>query len=185
MTKTPPAPNSQALRQRIRTIPDYPKPGIMFRDITTLIGDAQGLRTMVNDIVNRYTGGQIDKIAGIEARGFIIGAPVAHQLGLGFIPIRKHGKLPGDTLEHHYDLEYGTDAVEVHKDAILAGERVLVIDDLIATGGTALAAAHLIEQSGGEVVEFCFVVDLPDIGGRARLESAGYAVFTLCEFEGE
>jgi len=169
----------------IRTIPDYPKAGIMFRDITTLLGDAQGFRTAVNTLVNRYTGSQIDKIAGIEARGFILGAPLAHQLGLGFVPVRKQGKLPGDTIEHHYDLEYGTDTVEMHTDAIAEGERVLLVDDLIATGGTAEAAANLIAKSGGVVVECCFIVDLPDVGGRARLEELGHTVFALCDYEGD
>jgi adenine phosphoribosyltransferase len=173
------------IRSLIRTIPDYPKAGIMFRDITTVLADPQGFRTTINDLVNRYTGQQIDKVAGIEARGFILGAPIAHQLGVGFIPVRKSGKLPGDTLEHHYDLEYGTDTIEIHTDAIVKGERVLLVDDLIATGGTAEAAANLIEKTGGVVVECCFMVDLPDVGGRARLETAGYTVFSLCAFEGD
>lgn len=173
------------IRSLIRTIPDYPKAGIMFRDITTLLADPQGFRTAINDLVNRYTGQEIDKVAGIEARGFILGAPIAHQLGVGFIPVRKSGKLPGDTIEHHYDLEYGTDTIEIHTDAITKGDRVLLVDDLIATGGTADAAATLIKKSGGTVVECCFLVDLPEVGGHARLESAGYKVFTLCEFEGD
>ena len=173
------------IRSLIRTIPDYPKAGIMFRDITTVLADPQGFRTTINDLVNRYTGQQIDKVAGIEARGFILGAPIAHQLGVGFIPVRKSGKLPGDTLEHHYDLEYGTDTIEIHTDAIVKGERVLLVDDLIATGGTAEAAANLIKKTGGVVVECCFMVDLPDVGGRARLETAGYTVFSLCAFEGD
>ena len=173
------------LKDLIRTIPDYPKAGIMFRDITTLLADARGFRTAVNELVNRYTGTGIDKVAAIEARGFILGAPIAHQLGVGFVPVRKQGKLPGNTIEHHYDLEYGTDTVEVHTDAIAAGDRVLVVDDLIATGGTAEAAVNLIEKSGGRVVECCFIVDLPDVGGRARLEKAGHKVFALCTFEGE
>jgi len=169
----------------IRTIPDYPKPGILFRDITTLLGDARGFRSTVDAIVDRHTGGAIDKVAGIEARGFILGAPIAHQLGVGFIPIRKHGKLPGDTLAHHYDLEYGTDILEIHTDAVADGDRVLLIDDLIATGGTAEAAIHLIRKSGGAVVEACFIVDLPDIGGRERVEATGCPVFALCAFDGE
>jgi adenine phosphoribosyltransferase len=173
------------IKSLIRTIPDYPKAGIMFRDITTLLADPRGFRTTVNEIVNRYTGQAIDKVAGIEARGFILGAPVAHQLGVGFVPVRKQGKLPGDTLEHHYDLEYGTDTIEIHTDAIADGERVLLVDDLIATGGTAEAAVHLIEKSGGEVIECCFIIDLPDVGGRRRLENAGKTVFALCEFEGD
>ena len=173
------------IRSLIRTIPDYPKAGIMFRDITTVLADPRGFRTTINDLVNRYTGQPIDKVAGVEARGFILGAPIAHQLGVGFIPVRKSGKLPGDTLEHHYDLEYGTDTIEIHTDAIAKGDRVLLVDDLIATGGTAEAAANLIEKSGGVVVECCFMVDLPDVGGRARLEAAGYKVFSLCAFEGD
>ncbi len=172
------------IKSLIRTIPDYPKAGIMFRDITTLLADPRGFRTTVNEIVNRYTGQPVDKVAGIEARGFILGAPVAHQLGVGFVPVRKQGKLPGDTLEHHYDLEYGTDTIEVHTGAIGAGDRVLLVDDLIATGGTAEAAVHLIEKSGGSVIECCFIIDLPDVGGRQRLERAGHSVFALCEFEG-
>jgi adenine phosphoribosyltransferase len=173
------------IKSLIRTIPDYPKAGIMFRDITTLLGDARGFRRAVNELVNRYTGEAIDKVAGIEARGFILGAPLAHQLGVGFIPVRKQGKLPGDTIEHHYDLEYGTDSVEIHTDAIGDGDRVLLVDDLIATGGTAEAAASLIERSGGTVVECCFIIDLTDVGGRARLEKAGHKVFSICEFEGD
>jgi adenine phosphoribosyltransferase len=173
------------IKSLIRTIPDYPKAGIMFRDITTLLGDARGFRRAVNELVNRYTGEAIDKVAGIEARGFILGAPLAHQLGVGFIPVRKQGKLPGDTIEHHYDLEYGTDSVEIHTDAIGDGDRVLLVDDLIATGGTAEAAASLIERSGGTVVECCFIIDLTDVGGRVRLEKAGHKVFSICEFEGD
>jgi adenine phosphoribosyltransferase len=174
-----------SIKSLIRTIPDYPKAGIMFRDITTLLGDARGFRMTVNELVNRYTGEAIDKVAAIEARGFILGAPIAHQLGVAFIPVRKQGKLPGDTIEHHYDLEYGTDSVEIHTDAICEGDRVLLVDDLIATGGTAEAAAKLIEKSGGTVVECCFIIDLTDVGGRARLEKAGHKVFSLCEFEGD
>lgn len=173
-----------SIESLIRTIPGYPKPGILFRDITTLLGDARGFRTAVNDIVNRYTGARIDRVAGIEARGFIVGAPVAHQLGVGFVPVRKRGKLPGDTIERRYNLEYGTDAIEIHTDGVRAGERVLLVDDLIATGGTACATVELIEKSGGEVAECCFVVDLPDVGGRARLESRGYKVHALCAFPG-
>jgi len=173
------------VKSRIRTIPDYPKQGIMFRDITTLLKDPVGLRVMINEMVHRYTGKHIDKIAGIEARGFIIGAALAYQLGVGFVPVRKQGKLPGETKGHDYDLEYGSDRVEVHVDAIEKGEQVLLVDDLIATGGTALAAAGLIEELGGVVLECCFAIDLPDIGGRKKLEAEGYKVFSLCDFEGE
>ncbi len=172
------------IKSRIRTIPHYPKQGIMFRDITTLLKDPVGLRLTIDEIVKRYKGQKITKVAGIESRGFIIGTPVAYLLGVGFIPIRKKGKLPGETIGHDYDLEYGADRIEIHTDAISDGERILLIDDLIATGGTAEAAATLIGKMGGEVVECCFVVDLPEIGGRKRLEKMGLKVFTLCEFEG-
>jgi adenine phosphoribosyltransferase len=173
------------IKSRIRTIPHYPKQGIMFRDITTLLKDPVGFRLTINEFVHRYTGMKIDKVAGIESRGFIIGAALAYLLGTGFIPIRKKGKLPGKTVGRDYDLEYGTDRVEIHVDAIAKGEKVLLVDDLIATGGTAEAAAGLIQDLGGEIVECCFVIDLPDIGGRKRLENKGYKVFAHCEFEGE
>jgi adenine phosphoribosyltransferase len=173
------------IKSRIRTIPHYPKQGIMFRDITTLLKDPVGFRLAINDLVSRYTHAKIDKVVGIESRGFIIGAALAYQLGKGFVPIRKKGKLPAQTVGHDYDLEYGSDRVEIHVDAIEKGEKVLLVDDLIATGGTAEAAAALIEEVGGEIVECCFVIDLPDIGGRKRLESKGYKVFALCEFEGD
>ena len=174
-----------SIKTLIRTIPHYPKQGIMFRDITTLLKDPVGFQLTINDLVKRYKDAKIDKIAGIESRGFIIGAALAYQLGKGFVPIRKKGKLPAETLGHDYDLEYGSDRVEIHVDAIDSKDRVLLVDDLIATGGTAQAAATLIERAGGNVVECCFVIDLPDIGGRKRLESKGYKVFALCEFEGE
>lgn len=172
-------------KSRIRTIPHYPKQGIMFRDITTLLKDSVGFHLAINDLVSRYAHEKIDKIVGIESRGFIIGAAMAYQLKKGFVPIRKKGKLPAQTVGHDYDLEYGSDRVEIHVDAIEQGEKILLVDDLIATGGTAEAATALIEEVGGEVVECCFVIDLPDIGGRKRLESKGYKVFALCEFEGE
>ena len=174
-----------SIESLIRTIPDYPKAGIMFRDITTLLADPRGFRATVNELVNRYTGMGIDKVAAIEARGFIFGAPIAHQLGVGFVPVRKQGKLPGDTIVHHYDLEYGTDTIEMHTDGVATGERVLLVDDLIATGGTAEAAVALIEKSGGVLVECCFIIDLPDAGGRARLRKNGRAVHALCAFEGD
>lgn len=173
------------IKSRIRTVPHYPKKGVMFRDITTLLKDPVGLRVTINELVNRYTGIRLDKVAGIESRGFIIGAALAYQLGVGFVPVRKKGKLPAETIGQDYELEYGTDRVEIHVDAINKGEKVLLVDDLIATGGTAEAATLLIEEAGGEIVECCFVIDLPDIGGRKRLEGKGYKVFTLCEFEGE
>ncbi|AUB82487.1 adenine phosphoribosyltransferase [Candidatus Thiodictyon syntrophicum] len=173
------------IKSRIRTVPHYPKPGVMFRDITTLLKDPVGFRVTINELVNRYTGAKIDRVAGIEARGFIIGAALAYQLGVGFVPIRKKGKLPAETVGHDYDLEYGTDRIEMHVDAVSQGERVLLVDDLIATGGTAEAACKLIENMGGTLVECCFVIDLPDLGGRARLEKHGQKVFALCEFEGD
>ena len=173
------------IKSRIRTVPHYPKQGIMFRDITTLLKDPIGLRATVQEIAHRYKDMKIDKIAGIESRGFIVGTPVAYVLEKGFVPIRKKGKLPAETIGRDYELEYGTDRIEIHTDAIQKGDRVLLVDDLIATGGTAEAAVKLIEDMGGIVVECCFVIDLPDIGGRARLEKMGHKVFALCEFEGD
>ena len=173
------------IKSKIRTVPHYPKQGIQFRDITTLLKDPIGLRVTIDDLARRYADMKIDKIAGIEARGFILGAPLAYVLGKGFIPIRKKGKLPSETIGHDYELEYGTDRIEIHTDAIEKGERVLLVDDLIATGGTAEAACKLIEKMGGEIVECCFIIDLPDIGGRKRLEKHGHKVFALCEFEGD
>lgn len=173
------------IKSKIRTVPDYPRHGIMFRDITTLLKDPQGFRATVDDLVLRYKDVKIDKIAGIESRGFILGAPLAYALGIGFVPIRKKGKLPAATIGHDYDLEYGSDRIEIHTDAISKGESVLLVDDLIATGGTAGAACTLIEKMGGKIIECCFLIDLPDIGGRARLEKRGHKVFALCEFEGD
>jgi len=173
------------IKSRIRTVPHYPKQGVMFRDITTLLKDPVGFRVTINELVNRYTGQKLDKIAGIESRGFIIGAALAFQLGVGFVPIRKQGKLPAETVGHDYELEYGTDRIEMHVDAIAKGEKVLLVDDLIATGGTAEAAVKLIRSVGGDVRECCFVIDLPDLGGRKRLEKHGQKVFALCEFEGD
>jgi len=172
------------IKSRIRTVPHYPKRGVMFRDITTLLKDPVGFRVTINELANRYAGVKIDRVAGIEARGFIIGAALAYHLGVGFVPIRKKGKLPAETVGQDYELEYGTDRVEMHVDAVSQGERVLLVDDLIATGGTAGAACKLIESMGGKIVECCFVIDLPDLGGRARLEKHGHNVFALCEFEG-
>jgi len=173
------------IKSRIRTVPHYPKSGVMFRDITTLLKDPVGLRITIQELVDRYVGQKIDKVAAIESRGFIIGAPLAFQLGVGFVPIRKQGKLPAETVGHDYELEYGTDRVELHTDAISKGERILLVDDLIATGGTAEASCKLITSMGGEVVECAFVIDLPDLGGRKRLEAQGHKVFALCEFEGD
>ncbi len=168
----------------IRTIPDYPRPGILFRDITTLLGNARAFRRAIDELVHPYAGQKIDKIAGIEARGFILGGAVAHQLSSGFIPIRKKGKLPHDTVRVAYSLEYGLDEMEMHRDAVSPGEKVILIDDLIATGGTAEAAVKLLRQIGAEVVAAVFVIDLPDLGGRARLEALDVPVRTLIGFEG-
>jgi adenine phosphoribosyltransferase len=173
------------IKSRIRTVPHYPKQGVMFRDITTLIKDPIGFRVTINELLNRYSDTKIDRIAGIEARGFIVGAALAYQLGLGFVPIRKKGKLPAETVGHDYDLEYGTDRIEMHVDSVSKGEHILLVDDLIATGGTAEAACKLIESMGGKIVECCFVIDLPDLGGRKRLEKMGHKVFAMCDFEGD
>ena len=173
------------LADTIRAIPDYPKPGIIFRDITTLLGNARAFRRTVDELVQPWAGGKIDKVAGIEARGFILGGAVAHQLSAGFVPIRKKGKLPHETVSMVYSLEYGVDEIEMHKDAILPGERVLLVDDLIATGGTASAAAKLIRQMGGELEAACFIVDLPALGGADKLRALDVAVRTLIAFEGE
>jgi len=179
-----PAPFSFPIRNKIRTIPDYPKPGILFRDVTTLFKDAEGLEAVVHALKAKYIGCGIQKIAGIEARGFILGAPLACALRVGFVPIRKRGKLPAATRSREYELEYGRDAVEVHEDAIAPGEKILLVDDLLATGGTAAAAAQLIRELCGVVQHACFLVDLPDLGGRNLLEKMGLAVHTLCVFEG-
>jgi adenine phosphoribosyltransferase len=168
----------------IRTIPDYPKPGIMFRDITTLLGDARAFRQAVDELVQPFAGMKIDKVAGIEARGFILGGAVAHQLSAGFIPLRKKGKLPYRTRAVEYALEYGFDSMEMHLDAVAPGARVMLVDDLIATGGTALAAVQLLRDGGAVVEAAAFVVDLPDLGGAARLAEAGVPVSTLISFGG-
>jgi adenine phosphoribosyltransferase len=168
----------------IRTIPDYPKPGIMFRDITTLLGHPRAFRAAVDALVQPYAGVRIDRVAGIEARGFILGGAVAHQLSVGFVPVRKKGKLPWKTLGEDYDLEYGTDRVEIHEDAVRRGEHVVVIDDLIATGGTAFAAIKLLERAGARVVGCSFVIDLPDLGGAEKLRALGKAVTSLVSFGG-
>jgi adenine phosphoribosyltransferase len=170
--------------QRIRTIPDHPKKGILFRDVTTLMLDPQGFRRTVDELVQPYAGTKIDLVAGIEARGFILGGAVAHQLSCGFIPVRKKGKLPGLTVGQEYSLEYGVDMIEIHSDAVKRGQSVLIVDDLIATGGTAEAACRLIDKVGGKIVGLSFIVDLPAIGGRERLERAGYKVQVLTAFEG-
>jgi adenine phosphoribosyltransferase len=172
------------LREIIRTIPDHPKPGIMFRDITTLLGNARAFRTVVDQLVQPYAGIRIDKVAGIEARGFILGGAVAHQLSVGFVPVRKKGKLPFRTISEEYALEYGVDAMEMHEDALKPGEQVLLIDDLIATGGTAMAAIQLIERLGARAVGASFVIDLPELGGLEKLRVLGIRVEALCAFEG-
>ena len=168
----------------IRNIPDYPKPGVMFRDITTLLGNPRAFRRAIDELVHPYAGTKIDKIAGIEARGFILGGAIAHQLSSGFVPIRKKGKLPHDTVRIAYSLEYGVDEMEMHKDAIKPGEKVILVDDLIATGGTAEAAVKLLQQMGADIVAACFIIDLPGIGGRKKLEALGVEVRTLVAFDG-
>lgn len=173
------------VKSKIRTIPHWPKQGVMFRDITTLLKDSEGLGHMISLLVERYKDMKIDIVCGIESRGFITGAILAHQLGVGFVPIRKPGKLPAETVSEEYELEYGKDKIEMHTDAIKKGDKVLLADDLIATGGTALAACNLITKRGGEVIECSFIVDLPDLGGKKKLTDAGYKVFNLVEFEGE
>ncbi|MEE9330592.1 MAG: adenine phosphoribosyltransferase [Methylophilaceae bacterium] len=173
------------IKSLIRTIPNYPKQGIMFRDITTLLQDPKGLRMVIDGLAEQYKNQKIDKVAGIEARGFIIGAALAYKLGVGFVPVRKPNKLPAETIGHDYDLEYGTDRLEMHVDAISDGEQVLLIDDLIATGGTAEAAVSLIQRLGGVVMSCGFVIDLPDLGGMQKLQQAGLDTFALCAFEGE
>jgi adenine phosphoribosyltransferase len=177
-------PETLDLRSLIRTVPDFPKPGVQFRDITTLLKDAAGFRAIVDRLAAAYRGRRIDKVAGIESRGFIVGAALASELRVGFVPIRKAGKLPAENVGQDYQLEYGTDRLEVHRDAIARGERVLLVDDLIATGGTAEAALELIATVGGEVVGCAFVIDLPDLGGRARIERHGFPVTALCAFGG-
>jgi adenine phosphoribosyltransferase len=172
------------IKRLIRTIPDHPKPGIMFRDVTTLLGDAQGFKAAIAQLTEPYRTEPIDAVAGIEARGFILGGAVADRLGCGFVPIRKKGKLPYKTIGQDYELEYGVDTIEIHEDAIRQGERILIVDDLIATGGTAMAAAKLIRQTGGAVVAAAFIIDLPEIGGRAKLEADGVPCHVLVAFEG-
>ena len=172
------------LRATIRTIPDYPKPGILFRDITTLLGNARAFRRAVDELVQPWAGAKIDKVAGIEARGFILGGAVAHQVSAGFVPIRKKGKLPHTTVRIAYSLEYGIDDMEMHEDAVTRGERVIVVDDLIATGGTAEGAVKLLANMGAEVLAACFIVDLPDLGGAQKLRDIGVPVRTLISFEG-
>ncbi|MBI1236878.1 MAG: adenine phosphoribosyltransferase [Alphaproteobacteria bacterium] len=173
------------IKDAIRTIPDYPRPGIQFRDVTTLLKDARAFRAAIDQMVQPWAGAKIDKVAGIEARGFILGGAVAHQLSVGFTPVRKKGKLPARTLEEDYQLEYGTDTVEIHTDAVAETERVLLVDDLIATGGTAEAAIKLLRRAGADVVGATFVIDLPDLGGAKRIEALGVPCASLVSFAGE
>jgi adenine phosphoribosyltransferase len=172
------------LKAAIRTIPDYPKPGIMFRDITTLMGNARAFRRAVDELVQPWAGSKIDKVAGMEARGFILGGAVAHQVSAGFVPIRKKGKLPHKRVSIAYSLEYGLDEMEMHEDAVAKGERVILVDDLIATGGTAEGAVKLLRQMGAEVIAACFVIDLPELGGADKIRRLDVPVRTLVTFEG-
>ena len=175
----------ETLKKAIRRISDYPKPRVKFRDITTLMGNAGAFRRTIDALVYPYIGLKVDKIAGVEARGFILGGAVAHQLSAGFVPIRKKGKLPYDTVRIAYSLEYGIDEMEMHRDAVKPGERVVLVDDLIATGGTAIAAAELLHQIDAEIVAACFVINLPDHGGADKLRQLGVDVHTLVSYEGD
>ena len=174
----------KTVKDYIRTIPDFPHEGIMFRDVTTLFADPRGFRMAIDQLLHPYAGQPIDRVVGLEARGFILGGAIAHQLSLGFVPIRKKGKLPGKTIEQDYQLEYGEAIMEVHDDALQPGERVLLVDDLLATGGTAEAGIKLIEHMGASVMGCAFIIDLPELGGRKKLEDMGMKVHILCEFEG-
>lgn len=173
------------VKDYIRTIPDFPHEGIMFRDVTTLFLDPRGFRMAIDQMLSPYAGQRFDKVAGLEARGFILGGAIAHQLSVGFVPIRKQGKLPGKTIQQSYTLEYGEATMELHDDSLQPGEKVLLVDDLLATGGTAEAGIKLIEQLGAEVIGTSFIIDLPDLGGRQKLEALGMDVRVLCEFEGD
>jgi adenine phosphoribosyltransferase len=175
---------SYDLKASIRSIPDYPKPGIMFRDITTLLGDARAFRRAVDEMVQPWAGMKIDKVAGMEARGFILGGAVAHQVSAGFIPIRKKGKLPHKRVSIAYSLEYGLDEMEMHEDAVVKGEKVILVDDLIATGGTAEGAVKLLKQQGADVLAACFIIDLPELGGAEKIRKLGVPVRTLMAFDG-
>ena len=177
-------PNTKAVKDYIRTIPDFPHEGILFRDVTTLFLDPRGFRMAIDQMLAPYAGMQFDKVAGLEARGFILGGAIAHQLSVGFVPIREQGKLPGKTVQQSYSLEYGEATMELHDDSLQPGEKVLLVDDLLATGGTAEAGIKLIERLGAEVIGCAFIIDLPDLGGRKKLEALGMDVKVLCEFEG-
>ncbi len=175
----------KTVQDYIRTIPDFPHAGIMFRDVTTLFSDPRGFRVAIDQLLHPYAGQDIDLVVGLEARGFILGGATAHQLGKGFVPIRKQGKLPGKTVTQAYTLEYGEAVMEVHDDALEAGQKILIVDDLLATGGTAKAGVKLVEHFGAQVIGCAFVIDLPDLGGRAKLEAMGLDVHALCAFEGD
>ena len=179
MTKT-----TKTVKDYIRTIVDFPHEGIMFRDVTTLFADARGFRMAIDQLLHPYAGVRFDKVVGLEARGFILGGAIAHQLSVGFVPVRKKGKLPGAVISEEYTLEYGEAVVEIHDDAVQPGEKILLVDDLLATGGTAEAGLKLIERLGGEVIGCAFIIDLPDLGGRKKLEAMGMDVHALCAFEG-
>ncbi|MBV2360364.1 adenine phosphoribosyltransferase [Thalassococcus sp. CAU 1522] len=174
----------KSVKDYIRTIVDFPHEGILFRDVTTLFADPRGFRMAVDQLLHPYAGMRFDKVVGLEARGFILGGAVAHQLSAGFVPIRKKGKLPGAVISEDYQLEYGEAVVEIHDDAIKAGEKILMVDDLLATGGTAEAGIKLVERLGGEIIGCAFVIDLPDLGGRKKLEAMGMDVHALCAFDG-
>ena len=175
---------SKKIRSLIRTIPNHPKEGILFRDVTTLLKHPEGFKETIDVLSNRYSEIHVDVVAGVEARGFIIGSALAYALGKGFVPLRKKGKLPGKTIRQEYALEYGTDTIELHEDALKKGDKVLLVDDLLATGGTCFGAIALIEKLGGHVEEICFVVDLPELGGGKKLKEKGYRYFAITEFEG-
>ncbi len=174
----------KTVKDYIRTIVDFPHEGIMFRDVTTLFADPRGFRMAVDQMLHPFAGQRIDKVVGLEARGFILGGAIAHQLGTGFVPVRKKGKLPGRTISAEYTLEYGEAIVEIHEDAIAAGETILIVDDLLATGGTAAAGIDLVERLGGKIIGCAFIIDLPELGGRKKLEKLGMDVHALCAFEG-
>ncbi|MBT9382672.1 adenine phosphoribosyltransferase [Pseudooceanicola sp. CBS1P-1] len=174
----------KTVKDYIRTIPDFPHAGIQFRDVTTLFADPRGLRLAIDQLLDPFVGQRIDKVVGLEARGFILGGAIAHQLSIGFVPVRKKGKLPGAVIGESYTLEYGAAEVEIHDDAIAPGERVLIVDDLLATGGTAEAGIKLVRRLGGEIAGCAFVIDLPELGGRKRLADMGMNVHALCAFEG-
>ncbi|PHQ14307.1 adenine phosphoribosyltransferase [Marinobacter profundi] len=176
---------SESIKKAIRTVPDWPKPGVAFRDITTVLQDRTAFRKLIDAFVHRYHGQHIDAVAAVDARGFIIGSALAYELNAGLVLVRKKGKLPFDTLVEDYELEYGTASVELHKDAFRPGDKVVLVDDLIATGGTMLAASRLIRHIGAEIVEVAAMIDLPDLGGSARLREEGLQVYTVCSFEGE